>query len=209
MKVKICGITDKTNLDEILKLNPDYLGFIFFPASPRYMADKLDPEDLLIIPKKVKRVGVFVNADVYEIDGIYWKYNLDFVQLHGDESPSFCRQLNETGIKIIKAFRLDEDFDFDRLLDYVSYCDYFLFDTNTKDYGGSGLKFNWEILHRYKTGHPFFLSGGIGPYDARELKIINHAAYFGIDLNSRFETSPGMKNIGQLSYYFKKLKNDK
>ena len=117
MKVKICGISERANLEEILGLEPDYLGFIFFPASPRFMEEKLNPEDLMIIPKKVKRVGVFVNADSYAIDGNYWKYNLDFVQLHGDESPSFCKKLSETGIRIIKAFRLDNAFDFDRLMD--------------------------------------------------------------------------------------------
>ena len=207
MKVKICGISERANLEEILGLEPDYLGFIFFPASPRFMEEKLNPEDLMIIPKKVKRVGVFVNADSYAIDGNYWKYNLDFIQLHGDESPSFCKKLSETGIRIIKAFRLDNTFDFDRLMDYVPYCNYFLFDTNTDKFGGSGLKFNWEILLKYDAGHPFFLSGGIGPYDAEELKRINHPAFYGIDLNSRFEKSPGIKDYNKLGTFLKNIRN--
>lgn len=206
MKVKICGITDRENLSGILSLKPDFTGFIFYPASPRYMADKLSPEDLLIIPANVKRVGVFVNADPYEIEGIFWKYNLDFVQLHGDESPAYCEKLNNSGIPVIKAFRIGPDFIFQNLMGYIPYCRYFLFDTYTEKYGGSGKKFNWEILYKYDIGHPFLLSGGIGPFDAEELKGIGLASMTGIDLNSRFEDQPGIKNIPELRKFLNKYR---
>lgn len=206
MKIKICGVSEKQNLEELIKLKPNLLGFIFYPASPRYMAEKLSPEDLLIIPRSIKRVGVFVNADIYNIDGIYWKYNLDFVQLHGNESPAFCKNLNASGINIIKAFRVNDDFKFDGLMDYMPYCKYFLFDNDSVYYGGSGEKFSWKILENYKAGHPFFLSGGIGPYDAENLLELSHASFEGADLNSRFEISAGIKNIEELDKFLKKLR---
>lgn len=206
MKIKICGITDAVNLHEIIDLKPDFMGFIFYPASPRYMIEKLSPDDLMDIPKSIKRTGVFVNADLYTIEGLYWRYNLDFVQLHGDESPIECKQLSSSGLNIIKAFRLDHDFNFDILMDYIPYCKYFLFDTNTVEYGGSGKKFDWEILEKYDAGYPFILSGGIGSFDAEEILSIKHPSFYGIDLNSRFETSPGIKDVEKLRPFLKSVR---
>ncbi len=206
MKVKICGITNSNNLLEILDLKPDFMGFIFYPASPRYVIDKLSPDELVEIPKSIKRTGVFVNSDLYTIEGVYWKYNLDFVQLHGDESSATCRQLSSSGLNIIKAFRLDKDFDFNILMDYIPYCKFFLFDTNSPEYGGSGKKFNWEILKKYDSGHPFILSGGIGPFDAEEILSINHPSLYGIDLNSRFEISAGVKDVEKLRIFLKSIR---
>lgn len=206
MKIKICGITNSENLKEIISLKPDFMGFIFYPASPRYMKEKLHPDELVEIPKSIKRTGVFVDADLYEIDGVFWKYNLDFVQLHGNESPAVCKQLSSSGVKIIKAFRLDSDFNFEMLMDYIPFCEYFLFDTNSISYGGSGKKFNWEVLNKYKTGHPFFLSGGIGPFDAEEILSIHHPSLVGVDLNSRFEKSMGIKDADKLHTFMSLLR---
>lgn len=205
MIIKICGITNKSNLLEIISLKPEMMGFIFYPVSARYMADKLHPDDLVEIPKKIKRVGVFVNADEYEINGIFWKYNLDMVQLHGDESPSLCRQLSSMNIPVIKAFQINEYFDFNDVEGYLKYCRYFLFDTKTEAYGGSGSKFNWEILNKYKLGHPFILSGGIAAGDEDKIISINNPALIGVDVNSRFESSAGIKNVPLLKTFINNL----
>jgi len=206
MKIKVCGLSSEDNIKEVVGLEPDLIGFIFYPPSPRYVVDKVDPLKLTGLGDNVLKTGVFVNADFYEISGIFWKYNLDIVQLHGDESPALCEQLKDTGIKTIKAFSLHEEFDFEIMMDYIPYCKYFLFDTQTKYRGGSGKKFNWEIIRKYELGHPFFLSGGIAPGDAREILSITHPSLAGVDVNSRFEKSPGIKDIGKLKQFFNDLK---
>jgi len=207
LKIKICGLTQPDNIASVSALKPDLEGFIFYPASPRYMEDKLKPEDILSIPGNIKKTGVFVNADFYEIYGIHWKYNLDFVQLHGDEGPNLCRQLHESGMEIIKAFSLHEGFDFGKLTDYIDSCRYFLFDTQTQLRGGSGRKFNWEIIRDYNLGHPFFLSGGIGPHDVEEVKKIGHPSLAGVDVNSRFETEPGIKDVSRLEKFINEIRS--
>lgn len=206
MEIKICGLTDVNNISDILDLNPDYIGFIFYPASPRYMEDKLSPENIISLRSNTKKTGVFVDSDFYEISGIYWKYNLDIVQLHGEESPELCKQLKSSGMEIIKAFRVKEGFDFRSIADYIPYCRYFLFDTYTHLHGGSGKKFDWKIVNAYDLGHPFFLSGGISPLDAEEISGISHPSLRGVDLNSRFEDSPGIKNIAKLEKFIKKVR---
>jgi phosphoribosylanthranilate isomerase len=206
MIIKICGIQDKNNLLEIISLKPDMMGFIFYPVSARFVGDKLHPDDLVEIPKRIKRVGVFVNADEYEINGIFWKYNLDMIQLHGEESPSLCRQLSSMNIPVIKAFQIDAQFDFNMVEEYLKYCKYFLFDTKTEKYGGSGSKFNWEILKKYNLGHPFILSGGIAPGDEDRIISINNPSLCGVDINSRFESAPGIKDIPLLKTFIQNLR---
>ena len=206
MKIKICGLTEVNNISDILFLNPDYIGFIFYPASPRYIEDKLSPGDIISLKPGAKKTGVFVNSDFYEISGIYWKYYLDSVQLHGEESPELCKQLKASGMEIIKAFRVKEDFDFRSIADYIPFCRYFLFDTYTELKGGSGKKFDWRIINNYDLGHPFFLSGGISPLDAGDISGISHPSLQGVDLNSRFEDSPGIKNIAKLEKFIKQLR---
>lgn len=207
MIIKICGITDKSNLRKIVSLHPDMMGFIFYPVSARFVGDKLHPDDLVEIPKKIKRVGVFVNADEYEINGLFWKYNLDMIQLHGEETPALCRQLSAMNIPVIKAFHLNESFDFDRVEDYMRYCRYFLFDTKAEKYGGTGSKFNWDILNNYKLGHPFILSGGIAPGDEDKIISVNNPSLIGVDINSRFETSAGIKDIPLLKTFLQNLRD--
>ncbi|MFW5644680.1 MAG: phosphoribosylanthranilate isomerase [Bacteroidota bacterium] len=209
MKIKICGLTGLVNIRDILDLNPDYIGFIFHPSSPRYMVDKISPHDIFSICSDTKKAGVFVNSGFHAISTIYLKYNLDIVQLHGEESPQLCKQLKSSGIEIMKAFRMKAGFNFRSIADYIPYCRYFLFDTYADVKGGSGKKFDWEIIANYDLGHPFFLSGGITPYDAEEIFRIDHPSLVGVDLNSRFEDSPGIKNISKLKIFLNELRGQK
>ena len=188
MKLKICGMKYQANIQEVAALQPDYLGFIFYEKSPRFCNDEL-PE----IPNTIAKVGVFVNAPLSEILNKIKAYNLQLVQLHGEESPEICEVLRLINIKVIKTFSIDDVFDFETLRPYEPVCDYFLFDTKGKHYGGNGTTFNWEILKKYPSQKPFFLSGGIGLEEISKLKQLNLPIY-AVDVNSKFETEPGLKN---------------
>lgn len=194
---------DPDNIENLLKLKPDYIGFILFPGSKRYVGD-----DYVLpngIPQSVKKVGVFVNATMQNV--FSWKNRLllDAVQLHGDESPEYCMELHRMKISIIKSFNLDQDFNFARLEKYIPWCEYFLFDTKTDVRGGSGKKFDWELLKLYSFDKPFFLSGGIGPEDASAIRDIKGFPIYAIDINSRFEDNPAIKNISKLHVFFNEL----
>jgi len=192
-----------SNIRELVKLKPDYMGLIFYPASSRY-AGNADPNVLSDLPDDIILTGVFVNGSESEILQAITKYNLKAVQLHGNETPEFCSSLRETVIQnnihvqIIKAFGIDDEFEFDILEGYLSVVDYFLFDTRTAAYGGSGKKFSWEILNRYRLDKPYFLSGGIGLSDLSELKLLADERLYALDINSRFEISPALKDIGEV-----------
>lgn len=177
------------NILEVSKLHPDYLGFIFYEKSSRFF-----DADIPKIPTSINKVGVFVNANVKYIESKIKIHHLDLVQLHGDESPEFCENLQKIGIKIIKVFSIDDDFDFEILSKYENVCHYFLFDTKGKLPGGNGFAFNWQILEKYKSTKPFFLSGGIGIEEIEKIKNLN-LPIFAIDVNSKFELKPGLKNI--------------
>lgn len=176
------------NINEVGQLLPDYMGFIFWEKSPRYF-NGIIPE----IPLSVKKTGVFVNASIEEIRSRINKYKLELVQLHGDETPDFCVRLSNENIKIIKTFSINETFNFDYLQPFEQVCDYFLFDTKGKSPGGNGIKFDWKILQKYKSPKPFFLSGGIGIEDIDSIKKLDLPIH-AIDINSKFETAPGLKN---------------
>lgn len=206
LKIKVCGMRDKENLMQLLKLNPDYVGFIFYPQSARYVGDDFS-EEITKLATKAKKVGVFVNAAARDILDKVDTYGLNAVQLHGDESPELTGELQCTGLEVIKAFRVDETFDFDLLEDYKNVVNYFLFDTKTKLYGGSGKKFDWSILSKYKLSVPLFLSGGIGADDADAISEIKQVNIFALDLNSKFEDAPGLKNISKLSTFIQEVKN--
>jgi phosphoribosylanthranilate isomerase len=197
MRLKICGMKYPENILEVSQLLPDYLGFIFYEKSSRFFDG-----EILEIPNSIKKVGVFVNARLMEINGKIKKYDLDLIQLHGDETPEFCENLKQDKIEIIKVFSVDDDFDFDELEPFENVCDYFLFDTKGKLHGGNGVTFNWQILDNYKSNKPLFLSGGIGIEEIANIKKLNLPIY-AIDVNSKFEIEPGLKNIELL----KKLKN--
>ena len=191
--LKICGMKFPENILEVSKLLPDYLGFIFYEKSKRYFNGQI-PE----IPKSIKKIGVFVDETLSEIVIKIEKYSLDVVQLHGQESPEFCEKLYKNNqIEIIKVFSVDDNFDFEILKKYEQVCDYFLFDTKGKLHGGNGFAFDWKILKKYTSTKPFFLSGGIGLEEIEQLKLLN-LPLFAIDINSKFEIEPGLKDIDLL-----------
>jgi len=197
MKFKVCGMRDKENISGLLALKPDYIGFIFYAQSKRFVTDFPQIE----IPSSVKKVGVFVNETIEEIIEKANKHTLDFVQLHGDETPEYCSALAAKNIKIIKAFSVDENFDFSATKPFEKCVFLFLFDTKGNNYGGNGIKFNWELLQNYAGKTPFLLSGGISINDAAEIKKFKHPAFLGIDINSGFELEPGLKNIKEIKEF--------
>ena len=197
MKLKICGLKYLDNIKEIVEYAPDYLGFIFYEHSKRYVGHELVGARLNNIDPGIKKVGVFVNATEKVVLQKTDEYNLDLVQLHGDETPVFCKQLSRN-VKIIKAFGVDEEFDFLRLNEYKSSIEYFLFDTKTLEHGGSGKQFDWNILEKYDNEIPFFLSGGIDINDIGSILQLNKLNIHAIDVNSKFEIRPGLKDINKI-----------
>ncbi len=193
------------NLQELLTLPVDYVGFIFYEKSPRY-AGHSDFSNV-DFPDAVQRVGVFVDAPLEMISSMIRKYILHAVQLHGNESPDICGYIkSEHGVELLKSFNIKEKEDVIKCKPYASSCDYFLFDTQTSMYGGSGKQFDWSILNDYEGRTPFFLSGGISPEDVGKIKAFSHPSFYGIDLNSRFEISPGQKDLNLLSPFLYQLK---
>lgn len=199
MKVKVCGLRDEKNIRLLLEtVLPDYLGFIFYEPSPRYAGEILDIHFLQRIKGSFKKTGVLVDAALSRAESIAGKYELDALQLHGNESAEFCASLRRTGLEIIKTFHLSESFNFHVLEDYAPACDYFLFDTRGQHPGGNGVRFNWGLLEKYQMSVPFFLSGGIDGQDAASIAQIRHPALGGVDLNSRFEHTPGLKDVSNI-----------
>jgi len=204
MKIKVCGLKEPNNIEAVTALSPDYMGFIFYALSPRFI-DSLPAESLNDIPAEIYKTAVFVNESEDKIAELIDQYNFNAIQLHGAESPEFCNSfLNK--VQVIKAFGLNSDFDFPQLEAYMDKVDFFLFDTKTDIHGGSGKTFDWTILSRYKLNIPFFLSGGISPDHLEEIKKISHPLFYGIDLNSKFETSPGVKDMVKLEKAFDMIK---
>jgi phosphoribosylanthranilate isomerase len=190
--LKICGMREASNINEVANLRPDFLGFIFYAQSPRYVGT-----DFVVPPisKDIKKVGVFVNEDLDVEQRIAETQQLDFVQLHGDESVEYVADMKKTGIGVIKAFRVDEQFDFENVTTYEPYCDYFLFDTRGKDYGGNNKVFDWRVLSRYKQQVPFLLSGGLNNENLMNaIEAVSGMKCAGFDLNSGVEVSPGVKD---------------
>ena len=200
MIVKVCGMRDSENIRAIEQTKADLMGFIFHPKSPRFVASL--PE---YMPKKQKRVGVFVNASLEQILAKAQKFSLEYIQLHGDEPPAFCSELKNRGLKVIRAQRIANADDIIRAESY-NMADLMIFDTKTELYGGSGKKFNWQLLENYKGCVPFLLSGGIRSDTFEEIKAFFHPQFAGIDLNSGFEISPALKDVGKLNYFIEKIK---
>ena len=208
MLLKICGLKYPENIQAVAALKPDFMGFIFYPKSPRY-AEPLDVKYLESLPPAIKKIGVFVNEDLENILTTAYKYKLDGLQLHGTELVDMCRELKKLGYLVIKAFPIAEAYNFKVTKAYEGVCDYFLFDTKTDSYGGSGVKFNWQILKDYKGETPFLLSGGIAVDDAEAILKIEHPKFVGIDLNSKFEEKPGMKNVSLLKDFIRNFRVQK
>lgn len=205
LKIKICGMREQGNIREVAGLKPDYMGFIFYPASKRY-AGRLSPSDLVNIPGEIKKVAVFVNASREEIVSTCKAYSIRILQLHGDEPPAFCRLLREEGFQVIKAFRVGQGLDMEKMEAFAEVCDFILFDTSGEGFGGTGLKFDWDQLQDYTIELPFFLSGGLAPGDADRIKDMDIPQLYAVDLNSRFEIKPGLKNIEELENFIRKIR---
>lgn len=191
---------DSENIRAIEQTKADLMGFIFHPKSPRFVASL--PE---YMPKKQKRVGVFVNASLEQILAKAQKFSLEYIQLHGDEPPAFCSELKNRGLKVIRSQRIANADDIIRAESY-NMADLMIFDTKTELYGGSGKKFNWQLLEDYKGCVPFLLSGGIRSDTFEEIKAFFHPQFAGIDLNSGFEISPALKDVGKLNNFIEKIK---
>jgi len=205
MKVKVCGLNTKSNIQEVVDAGVDWIGLIFYSKSPRSV-DKGDVDADFASQLKVLKVGVFVNEEEEVVKQIAENYQLDFLQLHGDESPEYCKRLKQVGYKIIKAFSVKDTLNQTELKDYEGVVDYLLFDTKGKNYGGNGMKFNWKALEAYKLSKPFLLSGGLTVEDAEDVAGLNIDALWGADLNSGFEIKPGLKDATKVKEFIKTIR---
>lgn len=196
--IKVCGMREAENIREVEALGIDVIGFIFWPKSSRCVSTRPD-----YLPVNAKRAGIFVNEDIEQVKRIAVDYALDIIQLHGNESPEYARNL--CNWKVIKAFNIASEEDLESTVIYDGAVDYFLFDTKGKAVGGNGEKFDWEVLASYNGQTPFILSGGIGPDDTERVRTFYHPQCIGIDLNSRFELSPGLKDITALRRFLSQL----
>ena len=204
--IKVCGMKYAENIMELSRLPVDYMGFIFYAKSPRYCENELTNLDF--IPKNSKKIGVFVNETHEKILATVQKYNLDGIQLHGAETPVFCKTLKQKlpHINITKAINIENITDIEKTKMYDNdCCDAFLFDTKTHLHGGSGLKFEWWTLDWYDGEIPFYLSGGISINDTVKIKEIQHPLLQGIDINSKFEIEPGLKNVALIKEFIEQL----
>lgn len=197
--IKVCGMREAENIREAEALGIDWMGFIFWPKSSRYVAERPT-----YLPTRCKRVGVFVDEQIEQVRQIAEDYALDIIQLHGNESPEYARTL--AGHTLIKAFNIATADDLSQTRPYEGLVDLFLFDTKGRAVGGNGEKFDWTVLNAYQGATPFLLSGGIGPDDAERIRAFRHPRCIGIDLNSRFEVSPAFKDVDLLREFVKNIR---
>ncbi|WP_031533499.1 MULTISPECIES: phosphoribosylanthranilate isomerase [unclassified Bacteroides] len=198
---KVCGMREAQNIRDVEALGIDWMGFIFWEKTKRNVAHKPD-----YLPEKCKRVGVFVDADIDFIEQKQKDFGLNIIQLHGNESPEFCNMVKKRlGTTVMKAFSFKTAEDVAKTNEYEGACDYFLFDTPTPNAGGSGKMFDWSLLESYKGNTPFILSGGIGIGSVEALKAFSHNKWAGIDVNSKFEVEPALKDVELLRSFFESL----
>lgn len=208
MKLKVCGLREFKNVREITETtSPDFLGFIFYDKSPRCVDEEVLSQVLQDLPASVKKVGVFVDATTAEMLEKAEKFHLDYLQLHGNEPVKQCKELEEKGRRIIKAFGIRPQFDFDQLQYYAPYVSFFLFDTKGEQEGGNGYAFDWQILKSYDQKVPFFLSGGISLENIPQVNDFLHLNIFALDVNSKFEIAPGLKDVAKLKELRNKMKD--
>ena len=208
MKIKVCGMREPANIEAVAQLQPDYMGFIFHMKSPRYFGacSPLDPG--IVNKKKITNVGVFVNELAHNIHEICNKWEINHVQLHGSEPPEVCAKMREKGYTVIKAFPMSAGFDLRKLEPYKNCCDLFLFDSKTDTYGGSGRTFEWGLLREYDQEVPFFLSGGIGVDEIDAVLALQDLNIHAIDVNSRVELKPGLKDIVKVKQIVTAVRNE-
>jgi len=206
MKIKVCGMRDRKNIEDVALLKPDFMGFIFYRGTPRFVGD-----DFVIpagFPQSIQRVGVFVNETTEEILRKVETHGLNFVQLHGGETVTQCYDIRKRGVGVIKVFSVDDDMDFKSTSGFADAADYFLFDTKGKLYGGNARRFNWDILRRYDQKVPFFLSGGIAPEHTDEIGKLAGLNIAAIDVNSGVEIEPGFKDVNRIKAIAAVLNNN-
>lgn len=207
MKVKVCGLNDVDNLKAISALEIDMVGFNFYPPSPRYIVEDVAASDFVEGARDKEKVGVFVKSSVENLIRRTEQFKLDYIQLHGDESPQYCFNAKQYA-KLIKVFRVGEDFRMADVEDYI-FADFFIFDKKASvAYGGTGHKFDWSIFSEYKVDVPFMLSGGLGPDDVAAIKELEFEKLLGVDINSKFESSPGVKDVELVKTFIQALKSE-
>jgi phosphoribosylanthranilate isomerase len=205
MKLKVCGMTRAAQMQQAYEMGVNYVGMVLYEGSKRSLLPYLEQEKELIRALPVSKVGVFVNESCDRILSLCDELGLTSIQLHGDETPDFCATVRQR-VNIIKAFRVGPDTNIDALVEnYHDVCDYFLFDTHSEAYGGSGKSFNWDLLEKALVDKLFFLSGGIGPEDVQKVIDFYHPFHYAIDINSRFETAPGEKDLQQVARFLSDL----
>jgi phosphoribosylanthranilate isomerase len=209
MRVKVCGMTQQGQVEALEKMGVAFAGFIFYPKSPRYVLRHMTTQQIKGF-KNINKVGVFVNASADDVISMVDECRLHMVQLHGDETPKYCEKIADY-ISVVKVFRIGENDNIQwKIRDYMDVCDMFLFDTAGAGYGGTGKKFNWDLLKDVQVGKPYFLSGGIEPGDAPEIKKFSTTpagkGLFALDINSRFETSPGVKDLAKIENFLNAVK---
>lgn len=209
MRIKVCGLTNLNQVRQLNELGIEFAGFNFYPRSPRYVYKTMPSTAIKKMRGKINKVGIFVNEDPDELLRTVDECGLYLVQLHGDESPRYCEKISNY-IGIIKVFRLSENYNIEwEIKDYYDVADMFMFDTESANYGGTGKKFNWKMLQHQQINKPFFLAGGIAPEDADELKKFAQQPVskdlFAIDINSRFEIMPGVKDVDLIKTFKRKL----
>lgn len=204
--VKICGMRDSENVGRVADLSPDMMGFIFYERSPRFVGE-LDVDIIRSLPHNVTPVALFVDEEHTKIMNICNLYGFKTVQLHGNERPEECRRLKDAGLSVIKAFGIDGDTDWAEIETYDGVADLFVLDSRSPGRGGSGRKFDWTKLENYPLPTPYLLSGGIGPDDLQNVMDVSLPGMVGIDLNSRFEKAPALKDVEKLAHFIKSLRN--
>ncbi len=209
LKLKICGLRDTENVREVIGVSPDYTGFIFYSGSPRYAGEKLSDELLQLVPDSIKKVGVFVDEPLESVFHIAGMNRLDMIQLHGNENAEYCKDIKQQGYDIIKSIMIGDGFKYRNMEQYIGVIDFFLFDTKGMLYGGSGMAFDWQVLNDYPFRTPFFLSGGLSLENIEQVLNIQSPHLAAVDVNSRFEISPGIKDVNKLIALKEKLKQMK
>ncbi len=201
--IKVCGMRDTQNIRDVANLQPDMMGFIFFPSSKRFVTDDFILPDL---HEDIQKVGVFVNEEPEKVIKLLQQYSFHTAQLHGNESPEDCLAIESSGYNVMKSFGIDDNINWGDLKPYLPVTTCFVFDTKTSTHGGSGKKFNWDILNSYALEHPFLLSGGIRPEDSEMLEKFHHPKCIGFDINSGFEILPAFKDVTKLKAFIKKVR---
>jgi phosphoribosylanthranilate isomerase len=210
MNIKVCGITQLKQLQELDEIGIDFVGLNFYKESPRYVVGKIAGEDIRDGDFDIRKVGVFVNENINKVMKTSEDYGLDIVQLHGDETPEYCKRLSEE-VEVIKTFRINNETKSieDLIGNYDDVCDYYLFDTGgqAESLGGTGKQFDWNLLAKSSIEKPFFLAGGISLPDVVKVKTFDHPDLFAVDINSRFEISPGVKDLDLVKMFAQVLRN--